>query len=435
MSKSSDSNNKAKEIPALSNCNMEEIFIASELLPDATEAFIAHGIPLDEAIKTSDVVLDTNVLLLPYGAGSSSLKDITDAFKKLKSDNRLYIPAQVAREFIKLRPNKISELHNGLADKISRFVEIDEISYPIFEDIEGYKELNDLIKKTKELKKDLKTVNNGLLQKIKGWGRNDPVSSSYRDVFTSDCIVEPEIDKEKTVEDLLKRKRLSISPGYKDFSKDDLGIGDYLIWKTILKIAEDNKKNLIFVSGDEKADWQHQTSNVGFLPKYELLYEYRRSSKGKSFYIVPLSKLLELLSVDNSSIEEIKQEEVRIQDANTVTVTVPCPNCEFTFQWRLEHYSNASAKPQCPECKESFHIHRTHDSFIVRKANDRSARRALQSLEEDVSCPSCQNNIRALLGSEYNATAWCQCESCDTTFPIHRIQEGGIKIGRLNKNN
>src|SRR5262249_48178151 len=57
-----------------------------------------------------------------------------------------------------------------------------------------------------------------------------------------------------------------IPPGYKDASKDDRGVGDLLIWMTILEIGAERQKPLLFVTGEEKADWQHRSDNRGVLP-------------------------------------------------------------------------------------------------------------------------------------------------------------------------
>ena len=53
-----------------------------------------------------------------------------------------------------------------------------------------------------------------------------------------------------------------IPPGYKDAGKEDSGIGDLLIWHTILELGKVHKKSVIFVSGDEKPDWFKQSQNV-----------------------------------------------------------------------------------------------------------------------------------------------------------------------------
>ncbi|SFA63125.1 PIN domain-containing protein [Metapseudomonas otitidis] len=409
----------------LEDCDIERVFLASSVLPSAVDAFVARVNTVDDAAQNGDIVLDTNALLIPYGAGANSFQQIMGIFKRLKDEGRIYLPAQVAREFVKNRPNKISELHQGLLDKISRFISIEKISYPILDGIAEYVKLNELLARTKGLKKEIGEANSALLSKIHSWEWSDPVNTSYKEIFADGRIVEPILDREEALKELLRRQRLLIPPGYKDSGKDDHGIGDFLIWQTILEIGKTNKKDLIFVSGDEKADWQHRAGGAGFLPRFELLDEYRRASEGKAFYIIQLSKLLELLSAESSSVAEIKQEEERVQEANTAVVN--CPYCNSFVTSRLEEFPGSSAKPRCSSCDRGFHIHRTRNGITIHKPYEKTIQPP-QVKKEFVDCPVCGCGVEAELPANHNATAWCSCSVCEINFPIHRLRNGGIRV-------
>lgn len=412
--------------------SLDRAFLAMELLPNAADSYTAQVRDINNAVKDSDVVLDTNVLLLPYGAGSDSLKAITKIFETLTAENRLHLPAQVIREFIKNRPTKIAELYKGISDKVSRIQAPQKLSYPIFEEIDDFLEINDILKTIGELTKKLQRANGGLLKKIRNWEWNDPVSLAYREKLPASIIVELQIDREETLAELQRRYELSIPPGYKDSGKDDFGIGDFLIWKTILDIGSTNKKDMIFVSGDEKSDWQHRSDGAAFLPRYELLDEYRRSSDGRALYIIPLSKLLELLDVADASVEEIKQEEARIVEATTIDVT--CPYCDSSMIWRLGDSVGSSEVPRCTNCENRFHIHRTRDGVIVHKAADgyRQKTELKDKVAISMDCPSCDEAANVMLGVEPNSTAWARCANCATTFPVHRRPDGTVFVGNIN---
>ncbi len=410
---------------------LERVFLANDILPNAAEAFGDKVEPIEKAINSADIVLDTNVLLLPYGAGASSLKKITEAFEKLKAQGRVFLPAQVAREFVKNRPNKLSELQQGLSDKISRYVAIDKLSFPILEGLDEYKKLNESLEKSSKLKTELSKANLDLIKKIRSWEWNDPVNTAYRDVFSSDRIIEPTIDKEQIIAELQKRQKYQIPPGYKDSAKEDLGIGDFLIWKMILEIGSKNKKHVIFVSGEEKADWQHRSGGSGFLPRYELMDEFRRISSGKSFYIVQLSTLLELLKVDKGPIEEIKKEEERMQQV--INVIVDCPYCRVKIEWHLADHVGASAAPFCPACGEKFHINRTRDGVTTHRRFERVTKELGENALEKVVCPQCKNEVEGALGTYTKATAWLRCDNCEYLFPIHRRADGSILISSPSK--
>ena len=81
---------------------------------------------MEEIKNECFVVLDTNVLLVPYTVSKTSLQAIRNAYLQLIELKRLVVPGQVAREFAKNRPNKISALLS--ADfKQKRFSKIYEV--------------------------------------------------------------------------------------------------------------------------------------------------------------------------------------------------------------------------------------------------------------------------------------------------------------------
>ena len=221
---------------------------------------------------------------------------------------------------------------------------------------------------------------------------------------------------------------MQIPPGYKDAAKDDLGVGDFLIWLTILDIRSKNRKPLIFVSGEEKSDWQHRTGGAGFLPRYELLDEYRRSSGGEPFYMIPLSRMLELLNAKSESVDQIKHEEVRVQEASSLDVV--CPVCASEVPARLGEYIGATAYPRCPACSTQFHVHRTRNGVVIRGPG--AAKPQTEATQqENVLCPNCGADVETNLGLQRNATRWCRCGSCEAMFPIHRRTDGGVMISRV----
>jgi transposase-like protein/predicted nucleic acid-binding protein len=414
----------------------DRVFLAEEVTPNVIEAFRHDVCSIDNAVLNAVVVLDTNVLLLPYSAGGNSLKQIISVFRKLGAESRLVVPAQVLREFVRNRPVKLGELQQQLMDRLSRYASITKTPSPILEDTDEYKTIDEVFKRSEDLKKELKDATHALVDKIKGWGWNDPVNSAYREVFKDEQFLEPPLDKEKALAEHQRRLKLRIPPGYKDGSKEDLGIGDFLIWKTVLEVGSRFKRPVIFVSGDEKADWHHQSNGSSFLPRYELLDEYRRSSEGAALYIIPLSRLLELMEVEQTSIVEIKAEEERVQVASFVSVD--CPSCKRMVDWRLSESIGSSSHPRCPYCATPFHIHRTREGVTVHRSNGRpGVMRA--NLEEKalaveiIGCIACDNEILFELGLYPPSTAWPKCEECGAKFPVHRKRDGEVRIGGISQ--
>lgn len=298
---------------------VERVFLASALLPSATAAFRFANAPLATSIKTANIVLDTNTLLIPFSTGTASLTSLIKAYNEIEKTGRLCIPAQVMREYLKNRPVKIADLFQSVSDRISRLQVPEKLSYPVLDGVDAYVQLAAKLEELAALKKQVVANNNVLLDTIRTWEWSDPVTVAYRKVFKDTSIVDIAIDQEATIKELRRRIDLAIPPGYKDAGKDDLGIGDFLIWKTILHVGEQTKKDVIFVSGDEKADWQHRAGAAGFIPRYELLDEYRRASGGCSFHIVSVSRFLELFDAPKEAVKEVRREEERILAATAVS--------------------------------------------------------------------------------------------------------------------
>lgn len=267
MPTNQDDNISTEEFESIDKC-----YYSNLTLPNATYLFDRKIPSLKEAIKTAIVVLDTNVLLLPY-SGKMDIQAVFKIYKNLKTKKRLLIPGQVAREFNKNRPIKISEMYKSIFDKISTMKVSADMSFSVLEGLSEYKDILSALASIKEAKADLDKLSKELTKKIKEWEWNDPVAIEYGQLFTSDIIVDLPFDFEQEYDACKKRYELNIPPGYKDKAKKDSGIGDYLIWKTILQIGESYQKPLIFVTGEEKSDWQHRSNKTGLMPRYELFDE------------------------------------------------------------------------------------------------------------------------------------------------------------------
>ncbi len=404
------------------NNDLDKVFLSSEIIPDASNIFKPNIYNVESAISDSIIVLDTNVLLIPYGAGARSLSEIVEVYKKIK--DRLIIPAQVAREFSKNRQTKLSELHQGLSDKVSQIVKPQKLKYPILEELHEFKELNDCLESIAEEKNKATELTSSVKESIKKWVTEDPVTKAYSDVFKEIEVYELKYDKNELYEELLRRYELNIPPGYKDSQKDDNGIGDYLIWKIIIELGKEKNKDVIFVTGEEKSDWQQRSGGQGLFPRYELQSEFKAKTNGKNFYLIPLSKLLELQEAETSSVEEIKNEEDKHK--SVLIVRVECPECLVENDYEIGDYFGATAHPYCYYCDVRFNLHNTKDGIITRKMSYNLSDK--KKIIEEVVCPMCGTGNHKELGMSKNATSWCVCDDCEYRFPIHRRKDGSVFV-------
>jgi hypothetical protein len=281
----------------------------SSTYPDASAIFSFRSKELSEVKASALVVLDTNALLVPYRTGRSSLDEIRKIYGKLVKSKRLVVPAQVAREFAHQRAEHLKNTYKQLSDRQSVSIKTDP--YPLFERLPEYEGLK---KAEQEATKALDAYRDAvgkLLETMRGWQWNDPVSSLYCELFSSEVIVEPAHDRKKLLEELEYRYTNRVPPGFKDEKKADGGIGDFLIWKTILEVGS-KKQDVVFVSGDEKSDWWYRSDGTALYPRFELVDEFRRQSEGRSLHLIPFAKLLELFGASKDVVNEVRREQQAI---------------------------------------------------------------------------------------------------------------------------
>lgn len=289
--------------------NEYDIFIANSTYPEAEAIFRARLKSLDEIKDDCYIVLDTNALVVPYTIGPKSLGEIRSVYQDLVKKERLVIPGQVAREFAKQRANKIAELFQQLSRRINSIPQIQKGKYPLLENLPSYQETIEIEASLDNLVKRYRKSIGEVLDYIRGWAWDDPVSALYANLFSKDVVLDPPLDQHNVGEELRRRQRHRLPPGYKDSGKDDEGIGDLLIWFTILEIGKTRKKNVVFVSGEEKTDWWYKSENQTLYPRYELIDEFRRLSEGASFHIISFSNLLDLYGVSKDVILEVRETE------------------------------------------------------------------------------------------------------------------------------
>lgn len=319
------------------------LFHLSEKFPDAKSIFTISIPVLEDFKRDALIVLDTNVLLIPYTIEQKGLDDIKATYQNLIDETRLFIPAQVAREFAKNRGEKIQNLFHELTLKQNTNVKKSE--YRVLEPFPEYSELlkieDELTTKLKEYRK----VVSSILNHIRLWRWNDPVSNLYRELFKPEIIVDTSFSTDDIKKDLERRLENRIPPGFKDARKDDRGIGDIIIWNTILELGKNNKRPLIFVTGDEKNDWMLRSDNESLYPNFELIDEFSRVSEGQPLHIMKFSELLNLFDVKEEVVTEVKKEEIdltnrRLESHKEFMQFVNSAE-RSVLSWLRKHYSSA----------------------------------------------------------------------------------------------
>ena len=354
-----------------------DIFIAELIYPEVEPIFTAKFKAVDDVKENCIVVLDTNSLLVPYLIGKDSLEQIRNTYKKLLYEKRLIIPGQVAREFAKNRAKKLTELYQQFNRKINNTNQLQKGRYPLLDSLDTYEKALKLEARIDKLLLEYKKTIKDILFHIKNWTWDDPVSLLYADLIKDDVLLDLKYDKENVQDELNHRQIHGIPPGYKDGGKDDNGIGDFLIWLTILEIGKKHKKDLLFVSGEEKPDWFHRSEGQPLYPRYELVDEYRRSSDGKSFHIVSFARFLNIYGASESIVEEVREEERKLNLELSILG-------EFVRKWA--EFEEAIFK-KCTDVspKEMLHPHMTVSKMLHMLINHQAVSRHFYNTAREMS--------------------------------------------------
>ncbi len=287
----------------MDNYYLEKIF------PDPKALFEFEFKDLNMIKKDCLFIFDTNVLFVLFLVSSKSFKDYKKICEKLRDANRLFIPARVAREFAKNRGDNIKTVFRKLHEARERLGKggFDLNTLPILEENSDYKRIKTIEKKVADFKIEYRDKIDSITSEIKRWNWNDPVSEFYKTLWTSDSIVEMQFDDDKLKDSLKFRHEHQIAPGYKDKTKVDAGIGDLIVWQTIMEIAKDNGKDIAFVTNEEKNDWFYNEKNTALHPKFELFDEFRRFTGGQSIAIINFKEFLEVQEAKSETIDEVKE--------------------------------------------------------------------------------------------------------------------------------
>ncbi len=292
-------------------------FILDYVFSSADNVFQVRPSTIGALVRDCIFVLDTNVLIAPYEFGRTEADDISRIYRALASEGRLFIPKRVAQEFAGLRSDKLSEAYNKLhqwKSKIGGLKNTNDHQCPMLEGKEAYHQMIQASNNILEAKKAYTKSLDGVLEELKEWDWTDPISLLYSELFNSSRIVSHGVDSSEDRKKMLEQMRTlyahKIPPGYKDGAKSDEGIGDYLIWLSMLELAKSKSRNIIFVSGEEKADWAVRMQNTTLGVRPELFYFFHNST-GCEFAMISFPQFLKLQNANPSTVVEAQSAEDR----------------------------------------------------------------------------------------------------------------------------
>ena len=262
------------------------------------EHFLLSEEEKDNIWSNCYIVLDTNILLNFYRYSNETSEDMFNILDKVK-DN-LWLPYQVVWEYLNNRRelyyknwNAANTLKEKLKQYIDNFYEDKEVSQLL--------ERNPFVKKGEvvdaidEAQKSINEVFEKYNQKIVDFTFKDSIMDKLSSLFDNkvgDDYKKDDLEKKyKIGQDRYNNK---IPPGYKDNTNQKKAkgsryvFGDLINWMQIIDKAKEDKKNIIFVSGDQKDDWWEVWQGKKIRPRVELIKEFKTESNMEIlFYTQP----------------------------------------------------------------------------------------------------------------------------------------------------
>ncbi|MHA2335372.1 MAG: PIN-like domain-containing protein [Candidatus Hodarchaeales archaeon] len=285
--------------------NETDTFYLNKVFPDAKLIFRSFQKAIEDIRDDCIFVIDTNILLVPYGSSKESLDEIRDKYDNLINNDRFFVPGHVVREFAIHRSTKLESLYQMVQSLQNRVQPITISSYPLLKSLDEYKQIKSLEKELNDKIEHYRDKISELLDRIKNWNWNDPVSLMYRDLFTDTVIIDPQLDYEEIESDLEWREIHRIGPGFKDSDKDFNKVGDLIIWETMLSIGRERKKSVVFVTNEKKSDWWLISQNRPLYIRYDLFYEFYRETEGQTIHIIDFKQFLELIGARMDVVQEL----------------------------------------------------------------------------------------------------------------------------------
>lgn len=219
--------------------------------------------------------VDANVLLNLYRYSQVTRQELEKALDAVK--DRLFIPHQAAKEFLK---NRLG-VTTGQAEEYTRAVKVirdlketlsNRKRHPFLPDAE----LPKFVNLADELCQQLETQKSTLLDRLTVDEILDFVEKTFSgktgDPFDDETL-------SKLVHDGNVRYQNEVPPGYRDGKKDASGdqyrrYGDLIVWKQLMKKAKDSSKPMIFITDDKKDDWWLEQYGRTISPRPELVEEF-----------------------------------------------------------------------------------------------------------------------------------------------------------------
>lgn len=266
------------------------------------------------------IVLDTNTLLNMYRYQIDTRSALLNILTRLRE--RLWVPHHAMFEFFENRLSVIesrSEEAEKVIDNLHKKSQDLETAVRQWAKRAGLPE-----GKTENLTNPIRATVNNIAKEIEKNGSEgslkqaedtakDPVLVSLEKVLQG-AVGEPLPSDELIFAKNEAKQRISDKrpPGWRDASKRENPEGDYLIWHETLREAKERNSDVLFITGDVKADWWRKENGEAKGPLPELVHEMHVVANVRLFMLRPESLLVHAgnilgIHIKNDTIKEAKR--------------------------------------------------------------------------------------------------------------------------------
>lgn len=349
-------------------------------LLESNNALKSYSADFDKAFQLDDkfdIFLDTNILCSYYGMARSEKHKLLSFMEANK--HRIFLTPQVQLEYRRNRlqrieedlfqplhkiPRDLTKVRKEVVDKFTSFLESNKKL--ISNDYESeWKELEEVLSQLKSVmsfdtvqkqlsvkvketvdKYDNTDFEDDLLDLCTSLQQTSKLSEDYKQKIESlyDQLADIAFSKEN------KGKPNSgrfMFPGAGDFNKKKDPYGDFIIFHEILKYANENNKDVIFLTNEKsKGDWLDKD-----LSAFVHYVEHSYKLTNQNIYILNAEKPLSV-SLANIHNKTIKNEQINFSNMSFDE------QIEFMKNWLLENYES-------PESAELPYDSNTNDYIYL----------------------------------------------------------------------
>ncbi len=276
----------------------------------------------EELWNNAVFVFDTNVFLNLYRYSQKTRDILLGAMEQLKE--RIWMPNHVANEFMENRIEVIFETidrYAKLHEETNSFVKLCSDMLRVKKDDSELVELQTYIETWIDTNKRKNLLVTDVI--------DDPILDKILELF--DGKVGEGFDEEEInviFAEGIDRYEKKIPPGYKDAIKksgvmDNNAYGDLIVWKEILRFSENEKKNIIYVTHDQKEDWWNIKRGKTVGPRIELRKEFMEKTHNK-FHMYTMNNFISRfegnkgLKIDQSIMDELQSIQLSINKKDII---------------------------------------------------------------------------------------------------------------------